>query len=192
MSSNEDEERRARISAAIEETLAEKSWPRVNAIFLYFNQQGSPTPDKEVEELENRFHALACPHLAAFAGLVSFEEKHRGYGVQMVSIQLVPRDVDTAKEPTFEQMMRALAQKDIQVGSRHDTKNNAFWWLSNTAEGAEKANLPSGMRMLDNIFAEAVEMMKRKSHSTTLPQMLDSIAPDALPDTDEDDETPVQ
>ncbi len=154
---NKEELRRLVVEGA-RKTLAEKTWPRVMAIFAYPTPKAPRASDAEFDRLKNFYEQSNCPHIAAFVDHVRFFEKEHSMSMSF-SLSLRRRNTpDDTTVPTPENVVEFFSTPDILVGTRGGSEGAAVW-LKNFSEAVPQL-VPESVQVMDKIFGEVLSKLQ--------------------------------
>lgn len=159
----EEEERAVRLAKA---TLEKRAWPQVAAVFVYLKDDTPPTPEEQVRVCSETLKSAGLPFTAAFVDLIGFEEKRRNIAMLGYSLSLRPRFLANVKNPTPEQMMQAMAQPDLLIGSRKDGGQTAMEWIKDYTDNIRSMPIEL-LQLTDKVMEEAVGVLSTQMGVTT-------------------------
>ncbi len=172
MDQKDQEERRRLVAKGARKQLAEGTWPQVMMVFGYPTPKAPITADEEFARLKTFYEQASCPNMAAFIDMVRFAEKENGMSMSFnlsLRRRLTPGE---APETTPENAMLLFLCPDILVGTRWGIEGAAIWF-KNFSEAIPQL-VPESVQVMDKIFGEAVEFLKRPSHKTNVAEMFKS------------------
>jgi hypothetical protein len=168
---------RGRLAAEVaRKQLADGTWPEVMEVFGYPNPKAPRISDKEYDRLKALFEKATCPNMAAFIELLRFAEKEHGVTMSF-NLSMRKRLVPGKAPQLVPENLRLFANllfstPDILVGTRSGIEGAAVW-LKNFSEVMSNS-APESVQVLDKIFGEANELLKRPSHKTNIAKMFKS------------------
>lgn len=161
--------RRALTAERARKQLANKSWPEVVAVFQYENPRATLKSAEETDRIKRVLATAGCANMVVFLELVRFEEAQHSI-VMSYNLSLRSRNVSFDTNDASQNALAILMCPDILVGTRRGIEG-AMDWLSNVSKAVPDF-VPESLRVMDNIFGEAVEMLKGASIPLTLEDML--------------------
>jgi hypothetical protein len=169
--SETDEERRKRMATNSAAHLANGTWPQVLSVFGYENPRAPRVDPETYQKLRNVFEAAGCAQIAAFAGLVSIEERARGMTMSF-NFSLCRRRQPGNVQDSEESLMDHLGTPDMLIGTRKGVEGAAVW-LEKFASTLASQLPPESIQFMDKIFGEAVACMLARSQRLTLEDLVD-------------------
>jgi hypothetical protein len=150
------------------ETIAPKPCPQVVQIWGYSNPKALLTSDEEFIRLIKRFENVQCTSIAKFIEGIQIEEKEHKVAMSY-NFTLLPPNVDLSKNPSLEDVMAAMRQRDLLVGTRRGDKS-AITWLTQFADSMTDAD-HGALQFADGIFAQALTYFSSTRQTTSLEEM---------------------
>ncbi len=154
--------------------LANGTWPQVLAVFGYDNPRAPRVHPETYQRLQDVFQAAGCAQIAAFAGLVSIEERARGVTMSF-NFSLCKRRRPGNLEDSEESQMDHLATPDMLIGTRKGVEGAAVWLETFAATLASQLP-PESIQFMDKIFGEAVACMRAQSQQLSFGDLVDIAA----------------
>jgi hypothetical protein len=106
----------------MDEIVAPRPCPKVVQVWAYLNPKAPLTSDEEFSRLIALFESAQCANVAKFIEGIQIEEKERRVAMSY-NFTLLPPNIDLSNEPSLEDVMAAMRQRDLLVGTRHGEKS---------------------------------------------------------------------
>lgn len=168
--SETEAERRHRMATNAAVHLANGTWPQVLAVFGYENPRAPRVGPETYERLKDTFERAGCVQVAAFAGLVSMQEKERGVTMSF-NVSLCKRRRPGNVQDNDESLTDDLATPDMLIGTRKGVEGAAVWLEKFAAQLIQMP--PESIEFMDKVFGEAVACMLKHSQRLSLDDLFD-------------------